>query len=1024
LDDTWGDPARIAGLPEIAERIRQAVTAQTRILVFGDYDADGVTSTATLLLALRELGAKLCEPAYVIPNRLSQGYSLTATVMPEILAAAPQLMITVDNGIAAGPEIAELMAQGIEVLVSDHHERPTALPDCLWADPRCQDGSPDGDLAGVGVVLKLVQLLLPDAWRQFTDLAAIGTVGDAMDLSGQNRGLVKAGLGLITERPRPALAAILGQGKYATTTPTARDLAFSVCPRLNAAGRMEHARIALETLLAPDAASAAPLVERLEAINQRRRTGTAAIVEAALAMVEQQMEGLPSSPSSPGFSGGSIPPQTVDYPHKEGNDGDDGAPSPSIPPIILVGDGSFQRGLLGLAASKLAETYQRPAIVYTVEAGELNASCRSVGRVDLFALLAQCQELFSRFGGHPMACAFTMGLDALPALRERLAELGGTIPEADFKAAASYDLDLQASSLTAKQVDDLDALEPCGNGNPRPLYRFPAAHLTDVRWVGQDKQHLSCKADGVKAIYFNADQKSGLWQEPIVDLCAELAIDEFRGHKQVQLMVKGLEYPESGLDFAKKALQDSGVKLFDAQRQALAALSHGENTLAVLPTGRGKSLIFQLFAAYLAERRGQVSIFVYPLRALIADQYLALQKLGLRAERLTGESSPAERARVYAELQNPNTNAGHPLAAILTTPEFLQFNAAKLLPDASACARIGFIAIDEAHHLAGASEQQRPAYRHLGEILHPFQAATILACTATADAAAAEQIVGELAITTTLSDDFHRDNLALDDARDHAEAERDQIIAESIRRGEKGIVYVNSRGFAVLLCKRLRKLCPEQGERVVFYHGKLDAAQRTRVADAFHSGEALCVVATSAFGEGMNIPDVRHVFLYHLPFSLIEFNQLAGRAGRDGKPATVHLLFGADDVALNLKLLAQSSPPRELLAQTWRELVEAGRTAKAAGQDCFAVDADRQEQSCLKVFAELGLLEAGAQNGSDPATFQIRLPESVRKVDLAQSSLLAEGAAERARFEGFKDLALSAGPAALLAKINRALRPK
>ncbi len=432
-----------------------------------------------------------------------------------------------------------------------------------------------------------------------------------------------------------------------------------------------------------------------------------------------------------------------------------------------------------------------------------------------------------------------------------------------------------------------------------------------------------------------------------------------------------------------------------AQMEALDALKERRGVLAVMGTGRGKSLIFHVHAVREAILNGSASIFVYPLRALVTDQAYHLQEtlasLGVRVGVLTGDTPTAARDRAFSLL------GGGKLDIVLTTPEFLSIHRARF----AASRRIGFVVVDEAHHVAGAKGGDRTAYLDMPQILHDLLDPTVLAVTATASAEVAAtayldmpQILHDLldptvlAVTATASaevaaeicrllpvdaqvvDAAVRENLELDDGRDLSS--RENRLVSIVATGQKSVVYVNSRDQAQALCRTLRRRVPELGARIAFYHAGLTRPERASVEAAFRDGELACIVSTSAFGEGVNIPDIRHVVLYHMPFGDIEFNQMSGRAGRDGAPASIHLLYSGRDARINERLLDAAAPDRRELVTLYRALQTMWRRHRGGAptgplpasdrdiaQMCLAVDArtpvdERAVPSGLAIFEELG----------------------------------------------------------------------
>jgi len=465
--------------------------------------------------------------------------------------------------------------------------------------------------------------------------------------------------------------------------------------------------------------------------------------------------------------------------------------------------------------------------------------------------------------------------------------------------------------------------------------------------------------------------------------------------------------------------------LHDAQARSLEHLAAGESTLTVMATGRGKSLIFHLHAARTALRDRRASVFVYPLRALVADQAFHLEEafaqVGLTVRTVTGESTLPERDQAFAELR-----AGE-LDVVLTTPEFLHLYASRFAEED----RIGFLVVDEAHHVGMARAGHRPAYARLGDARAALGNPVVLAVTATADTATASSIESILGITRRVLDPTVRENLLVADERNTAA--KDRYLVALVSGGGKTVIYVNSREQSVKLARMLRKQLPALAMRTAFYNGGLARAARHAVERAFHVGDIAVVVSTSAFGEGVNIPDIRNVVLYHLPFNDVEFNQMSGRAGRDGATARIHLLFGTRDARINEMILSSFAPSRDDMATLYAELRDVGEREGAGfevtngelAERCrrrrksFALD-ERGISSALGVFRELGFVQGEGHGAYRRLTF---VP-STAKVDLESSVRYAEGIDEVEGFAAFKQWALSAVADDLLVRFNRPILPE
>ncbi|MDY0340704.1 MAG: helicase-related protein, partial [Coriobacteriia bacterium] len=499
--------------------------------------------------------------------------------------------------------------------------------------------------------------------------------------------------------------------------------------------------------------------------------------------------------------------------------------------------------------------------------------------------------------------------------------------------------------------------------------------------------------------------------------------EEVRATAERRAMLATFQPPELDAALVRHFIGDRA--LHTAQADALVHLAAGRSTLAVMATGRGKSLIFFLHAAREAITRGRASVFVYPLRALVADQAFVLEdrfgELGCAVATVTGETSASGRDVAFAALADGS------LDVVLTTPEFLDRHAARF----AASGRIGFVVIDEAHHVGLSRAGHRPAYGRLGEAARTLGEPTVLAVTATAPDDVADAIISDLGITSVVLDPTVRDNLTIADRR--GVDDKVAYIAGIAARGEKVIVYVNSRDVSVKLARQIRRRLPDLTHRAVFYNGGMTRETRHAVERAFREGDITVVVATSAFGEGVNIGDVRHVMLYHLPMGEVEFNQLCGRGGRDGQEACIHLLYGERDVRLNRMILESSAPVREDLGALYLSLKEISGDADGLIETTNAELAERVKRRRSKsglndkgvstgigVFRELGLV---ASEGTGAYRRLTMLPAPDAKLNLADSVRYAEGLDEIAGFEAFRVRALGSAADELLHAFDRPILP-
>ena len=1032
LERDWADPLDIPGMDQAVESVLQAIAQRKRIAIFGDFDVDGMTSTCLLTQGLRSFGATVFP---YIPHRFGEGYGLSQEALTRVISdSSPDLVITVDNGIASLNEVEWLRGQGIDVVITDHHEPGDLVPRGVpVTDPKLDDNCYSRELAGAGVALKLVcelgrRLGMPDLWRQHTDLAALGTVSDMMLLQGENRSLVADGIKRMRHSRRPGILALAATAGIDLGRVNADDLPFSLIPRLNAAGRMGTTEVALELLISEDMAEATTLAAMLEETNAKRREIEAKLSEEALARLARAYDG-----------------ERV---------------------VVLAGEG-WHEGVKGIVASRIVNKYHVPAIVFSVTDGIARGSGRSVGSVDLFHAIEQCSDLLVRFGGHAGAVGVTCEANKIDEFALRLQSVMEKLPQEEFLDRGEITAFASMSELTLEGIGQLEALQPFGQGNKRPLFGLRGVRMTNRARVGYDSAHLRFVAtDGtysMPAIMFRApDIKRACEFDGEVELVADAINESWQGRTNPKLMVSDIIYPcEVSDDLAQaiprveqanaagpstgavrsrleqlprqeldKAILSALIgnnPLLPAQQQALARLSRGQSTLCVMATGRGKSLIFHAHAARMALSMHKASIFVYPLRALVSDQAFHLDdtlgRLGLAVRVLTGETPDSERNAIYAALDDGNVDV------VLTTPEYLAIHTS----DLARSGRVGFVVVDEAHHAGSSGGAGRQAYSNLPAILRELGQPVALAVSATASTRVSQHICHLLGIVedNVVVDRTTRENLLVVDRRELAD--RDAYLTELVSHGEKTVVYVNSRNTASLLVRTLRANAPKVANQIAFYHAGLSRALRQRVEESFRSGRVSCIVSTSAFGEGVNLPDIRNVVLYHMPFGATEFNQMSGRAGRDGKPAYIHLLYGSRDAGLNRRILWSQAPPRDDLATLYRALMTedkrstTGRLLLSDAQlvECsLRIDAQTHlteaSVSCgILVFEELGL--CGTEGFGDVRS--VRMTHSPQRVDLERSLRYAEGIHALEEFEAFCEWALVSPSDEILSRINKPIIP-
>jgi len=499
------DPMEMRDMDRASERICLGLRRGERMAVYGDYDVDGITATCLLTQFLRDMGGQVLP---YIPGRLEEGYGLNRDAVTALAEQGITLLITVDCGITAVDEVAFAAGLGVDVVVTDHHACKEELPAAAAVvNPHRSDCTyPFKGLAGVGVALMLAMAVAgPEkrtaVFRQFRDLAAVGTVADVMPMTGENRAIVSLGLGDLNPPHRLGLAKLIQCAGLGDKPVTSVTVGYTLAPRLNASGRMGRAEVAVELLLTRDPARAEALAQELCILNRDRQ-----VIEGDI--FQQCVQRLSQAPQS-------------------------GA-------IVLAGR-TWHQGVVGIVASRLAEKYACPTFMICLDQGMGKGSCRSWGGINLFALLTACAPLLENYGGHALAAGFTVREENIPALaqalRRAVAEQGGGELPSELEA----DAEVSPEDLTLEAVESLDLLEPWGAGNPRPVLIMRGMQINSLSQVGRGR-HLKLRLESrghlMDAIWFSADGgELGLAPGSRADLAFYPQINEFRGLRTVQLQL-------------------------------------------------------------------------------------------------------------------------------------------------------------------------------------------------------------------------------------------------------------------------------------------------------------------------------------------------------------------------------------------------------------------------------------------------------------------------------------------------------
>lgn len=497
------DPLLLPDMGSAIERIARAIRDRALIAVYGDFDADGVTATALLNNGLTALGARTTP---YIPHRTEEGHGLSVQGLEQFRALGVDLIITADCGVSSLDEVKLANEMGIDVIVTDHHTPPPNLPPALAIiDAKREDSRyPFRDLAAVGLAYRTIQALRQhlgqDEDESLLDLVALGSVADMAPLVSDNRNLVKRGLEALNRAERPGLRELMAKAGVSPGALDAEAISFSLAPRINAAGRVDHAITSYRLLTATSAAEAQPLAEELNNRNRQRRSHT----EEAFAKVQAQLDD-----------------STIDD------------------PIIIAGGPGFEPGVVGLVAGKLAEEHYKPAVVLSTGPEVSRASCRSIPEFDIAAALQQCGDLFVRQGGHSQAAGFVIVNENLDALRARLKEIAAErLAGIELQPSIRIDVAMPLEQIETRLVKFLRLLEPVGQGNPRPVFLSKKLTPFGARTMGADHSHirLTLREGGAiwNAVAFRMGHRIGELRG-LVDAVYHIKTDNWQGRERQEL---------------------------------------------------------------------------------------------------------------------------------------------------------------------------------------------------------------------------------------------------------------------------------------------------------------------------------------------------------------------------------------------------------------------------------------------------------------------------------------------------------
>ncbi|CAC8436394.1 Single-stranded-DNA-specific exonuclease recJ [Staphylococcus aureus] len=530
------DALQLSDMTKTIERIKRAIANDEKILVYGDYDADGVTSTTILVTTLQLLGAQV---GWHIPNRFTEGYGPNELAFRNAHDEGITLIITVDNGIQGHNEIKMVQDLGVDVIVTDHHEIGSTLPEAyaIVHPMHPSFNYPFQQLCGAGVAYKLAQALIENVPDYFKALVAIGTIADLVSLTDENRSLVKQGLKVLNDQCPTSVKALLKEAGYNDNIDE-ETIGFIIGPRLNAVGRLDDASLACELLMTDDEEEAAFLAEQVEQFNRERKDIVATITEEAMAMAEMKVKN------------GDL--------------------------FLLLAKENWHEGVLGIVASKIVETFALPTLILNIDREQNHAkgSARSIDQVSMFEILSAHQELIAKFGGHHMAAGMTMDIENIESLAEGLnkwmKELSKTT---SLDPVKPVDVLLTENDITIKNIRDMNRLRPFGTDFSRPIFEMDDLSVSSVKAIGQQKNHLKLTLgeSNIAALFWqNGHLEPELQDEQPINILGSVQINEWNGNQSPQLIIQDI------------AMNEQQILDYRSKRKSLPFIENDENIVVLI----------------------------------------------------------------------------------------------------------------------------------------------------------------------------------------------------------------------------------------------------------------------------------------------------------------------------------------------------------------------------------------------------------------------------------------------------------
>jgi len=954
--ENFHDPFCFRDMPKAVKTIEEQLHQGGKILIYGDYDVDGITSTALLFLFLKSRNAQV---EYYIPNRNEEGYGLHEEVIYQAGEKGTGLIITVDCGISSAKEVQLARSLGIKTVITDHHQPPRELPEAeAIINPKINDsGYPFSDLAGVGVVWKLAQALDHNLGKkktclwEYLDLVCLGTIGDVVPLTGENRIIVGLGLDFLPQG-RAGIRALMEVAGFKEKTVTTGQVSFGLAPRLNAAGRISDAGQGVELLTCEDYQSCREIAEELNKQNVLRQAWEKEILQQATDKIEKEIN------------------LQEDY-------------------VLVLWGEDWHVGIIGIVASRLVEKYYRPVILLSLEGELVKGSARSIAGFNIFLALEQCKDLLIQFGGHKQAAGLKMAAANLSAFRRRINAIAHRIlTQEQLIPQVKIDLEIEVNGSEGDLALEVEKLAPFGLGNPCPVFASRGLKVADAKLVGGNSAHLKLRFEAhqcyVDAIGFNkAPDFEWLVLGNKVDAAFTLEINKYNGREKTQFVLKDIQ-PHPVFALAGSMQKGKEPDNFSRSNKEIDgpmrdALTRGERIAASMPLDRARAVWHA--AALNHHRNGEQTLVLCPYSSLLQTEYRLAESslstagitVGMGHSFMAGEEQEKIRQAFFSGI----------ITVLVATPEFMDgWKSSSPCFEVIVSDPFCFVGEEDAYLWACAQVCDQYtgkglfAYIPLNMENYVHSMAKIFSCS------------------RTYSDDS-RKAFVFSDFR--AKENRFNYLSRLLKTGERCLIYHNSYRQAEILVRQIQGVTGFSG-RVALCHDLQPSWKHKLIREQVRWERIQAVVAAGQIG--VKTGDFDHVVFFQPPENLFGLGTLSGW-WETGKQPQVHLIYNNDDLKMMKRILHYRYPTREILGKLYRTAKKmvstgislTGNNAKA-GQRLFAAGKNFLEESpvdaFLSIMIELGLIREICRGKRR----ELELVEVNQKLNLANSRCYREGTRE------------------------------